>query len=73
MNNCPGEKVCFTKRQARQVLNNIDYRKQYRKESRMYYCDYCNAWHLTSKPLGSTKEYNIKLKLKNKFKKYLSK
>jgi len=42
-------KVQLTKKQAVEALRVLsNCRKQYRKEKRYYYCQDCNAWHLTS-------------------------
>lgn len=38
-------KECFDKRGAETVLNEC--KKEHRKECRIYFCDKCNAWHLT--------------------------
>lgn len=44
------DKKCFTKIEAQSALNHNKHSgKQYRKEQRMYYCEDCNAWHLTSR------------------------
>lgn len=43
-------KRCFTKREAESIIRHNSKRpRQYRKESRAYYCPIHNAWHLTSK------------------------
>jgi hypothetical protein len=53
-------KECFKKREAEHALNRVKKSsKQYRKECRMYYCDKCNAWHLTSKETNEPKEFKI--------------
>ncbi len=41
-------KVPFTKKEAKAALKNAGHGRQYRKERRMYFCGYHNAWHLTS-------------------------
>lgn len=42
-------KVAFSKKIAGSTLKaNKHHPKQYRKECRSYYCQQCNAWHLTS-------------------------
>lgn len=41
-------KVKFTKKEAETFLKHIDHANQCRREKRAYYCEYCNAWHLTS-------------------------
>ena len=44
------KKVQFSKKEAQTALNNRKTRgKQWSKECRYYYCEYCNKWHLTSK------------------------
>lgn len=43
-------KECFRKRDAEIALKKVKKSsKNYRKECRTYYCEKCNAWHLTSK------------------------
>ena len=45
------EKKCFTNLEAKVVLAQnslIGNRRRKRKERRLYYCKYCNAYHLTS-------------------------
>lgn len=42
-------KVKLSKKEATIALKTFPrVGKQYRKEKRIYYCDHCNAWHLTS-------------------------
>lgn len=52
-------KKCFTKKEAQSALNHNSRpardgnsqrgkrRHKYRREKRKYYCEECNAWHLT--------------------------
>lgn len=43
-----GKKV-LTKREAEGALNNaLVSGKRFRREKRMYYCEGCNGWHLSS-------------------------
>lgn len=43
-----GKKV-LTKREAEGALNKAkSHKRKYRREKRMYYCDGCNGWHLSS-------------------------
>lgn len=51
---CNGKK-CYTKRDAETVRNarTVGRRKMRHgrpKELRIYHCEFCNHWHLTSKP-----------------------
>lgn len=51
-------KACYTKRQAREVLNRRtrgrrSVRHNRPKELRMYECPDCGGWHLTHKPFDS--------------------
>lgn len=44
-----GKKV-LTKREAEGALNEASVSgKKFRREKRMYYCERCGGWHLTSK------------------------
>ena len=50
-------KVRFTKKDADAAIkHNKRAHNQYRKEVRDYYCEDCNAWHLTSKPFVPPEE-----------------
>lgn len=40
----------------------LDFSEKYNKNFRCYYCDTCNGYHLTSKPLSDFKKYNKKFK-----------
>ena len=42
------KKEPFKLSQALYILRNIFRKKKYRREKRAYYCNKCNAWHLTS-------------------------
>lgn len=49
-------KVKYTKKEAQTILNRLfkhdrrhRWKDRHRKEQRCYYCDVCNAYHLTSK------------------------
>lgn len=47
-------KRCFSKKEASNALKDIQrhyQHRQHRKEKRIYYCDVCNCWHLSSKEL----------------------
>lgn len=52
---CSKEK--FDKKSAKTVLNHC--KKEHRPECRIYFCEECVAWHLTSEP-----EYEERLYLK---------
>lgn len=44
------KKVQFSKKEAQTALNERKTKgRQWSKEKRIYYCEYCNKWHLTSK------------------------
>jgi hypothetical protein len=68
----PCNKVKFKKKEAEsslKVLSNMG--KPYRKEKGCYYCEECNAWHLTSNE-EKKKVQNVKLSFKDKWKKLLN-
>lgn len=59
---CPSDKTCYTKKEAQTTLNELSgshnivkaetgYRRRKIKHApkRMYKCDECDYWHLTSK------------------------
>jgi len=53
-------KECFRKRDAEIALKKVHKSsKNYRKECRTYYCEKCNAWHLTSKELNTPVEFEL--------------
>lgn len=67
------DKRNFSKQEAEYILKkNKKSSKQYRKECRDYYCEYCNSWHLTSEE-KKTVEEQIHLSLLGKWKKILKK
>jgi hypothetical protein len=45
---CRCNKKCFTKKEAKSILNAINKDHDWRREKRMYYCEIHNAWHLTA-------------------------
>lgn len=62
-------RVAYKKKEAKALLRrNKKHPKQYRKEKRMYYCERCNAWHLTAAEYVSTEEYQATVFLKFFFK-----
>jgi hypothetical protein len=50
-------KLKLTKREAQHAIKKAGKnRKQYRREKRFYYCEMCNAWHLTSQEYAPYEE-----------------
>lgn len=65
-------KKCFSKLEATTTLNyNYRHGRQYRKEVRMYYCEYHNAWHLTSMEDEPAEPTNVKLIHKKRWKRLI--
>lgn len=59
-------RVSYTKKECKAILrHNKKHPKQYRKEIRMYYCEICNAWHLTSKEYVPNEQHNQPVKSKH--------
>ena len=66
-------KVKYSKKDAKATLKYLKQQyAQYRKEVRYYYCDECNAWHLSSKVTGeSGAPKEIPLRFESKWKQFL--
>jgi hypothetical protein len=61
-------KVRYDKRDAQTALNNaLVSKKKRRKEKRIYYCEACKAWHLTSKENEKKPDIQIAIKHKDKW------
>lgn len=67
-----GKKI-FTKREAEAILKKKGRsRKRGKKEKRMYYCEPCNGWHLTSQEEEpKLVQNNISKKFKKQWEKLL--
>ena len=51
---CQGKQK-FSKKEAHLVLKHArECPKRWRREKRSYFCEECNAWHVTSKDFGLT-------------------
>lgn len=61
-------KLSFTKKQSELAIKKAKKSsKQYRKECRNYYCEECNAWHLTSKEEFVEGEENFNILYKDRW------
>jgi len=71
---CPAGKVCFltgedARKELRSIKKELRSMKQYkkskhhlknRKECRVYFCNLCGMWHLTSKPALTPEQLFLK-------------
>lgn len=63
----------YDKKGAKTILNKITNgrRSKQSKEQRVYYCDICRAWHLTSKDYDNYQDLPI-VEFSQDFKKFLN-
>lgn len=67
-----GKKV-LTKREAEGALNKAkSHKRKYRREKRMYYCEKCKGWHLSSKEEWPEEPLKVEI-LEPFFAKYMDK
>lgn len=62
-------KVCFTKKESENALKfKLKKGRQHSREKRNYYCEECNAWHLTSMEEFEPEITEVELKFEQKWK-----
>jgi hypothetical protein len=66
-------KSCLTKKEAQHAIKKVGKtNRQYRREKRFYYCNLCNAWHLTSHEYTPNGQEDVKLHYFKKWVKILT-